>query len=163
MKTFFSIILLSLTAHLAIGQDDGTKTEKFGNATIDKYIASVTEFAKKQKGLSSTLAKLDGDIDNASKEEDESAIDGLLTRFKDLEGSYKSLDADSKQLSSEGTSASKASSQCGTKAPKCAEGVKKATALLDGSAKAIVTDKIKMTELKAKAEAVKKKFGGSGE
>ncbi|WOK09228.1 hypothetical protein [Imperialibacter roseus] len=163
MKTFFPIVLLFLTVHLAVGQDDGAKTEKFGNATIDKYIASVTEFASKQKGLSSTLAKLDGDIDKASKEEDESAIDGLLSRFKDLESSYKSLDTDSKRLSTDGATASKASSQCGTKAPKCAEGVKKATALLDGSMKAIVTDKTKMTGLKAKAEAAKKKFGGSGE
>ena len=162
MRTFLLVGVFFLTAHLAVAQGSAAKPEKFGNATVDKYIESVYGFVDKQKGLSSALAKLNGDIDKAVKDEDEGAIDGLLGRFTDLETSYKALDGDSKKLSSDGATASKATSQCGTKAPKCAEGLKKATALLSGSVSSILADRTKMSEMKAKAEAAKKQYGKSG-
>lgn len=162
MKSILLAGVFLVTAHLVVAQNDAAKPEKFGNATVDKYIESVYGFVDKQKGLSSALAKLNLDIDKAVKDEDESAIDGLLGRFSDLETSYKALDGDSKKLTSDGATASKATSQCGMKAPKCADGVKKATALLSGSASSILADRTKMSEMKAKAEAAKKQYEKAG-
>lgn len=162
MKNLFLAGIFFAVAGTCFGQNSGEKPEKFGNATIDKYIESVYRFVDKQKGLSSTLSKLQTDISKAIEDENEDAIDGLIGRFADLEASHKALDADSKKLTNDGTAASKATSQCGSKAPKCAEGLKKATGMLSTSASALVSDRTKMTEMKAKAEAAKKQYEKSG-
>jgi len=156
MKTLGLICVFSFVASLATAQATVKKPEKFGNAVIDKYIDSVYGFIDKQKSLSGSLNKLEADILKAKDDEDEDAIDGLIARFTGIETSYKALDDDSKKLGTDGATAAKASSQCGAKAPKCAEGVKAATNLLKETGASIVSDKLKIAEIKAKAEAAKK-------
>ncbi len=155
MRTFFLICLFFLVASVGMAQGSA-KPEKFGNATIDSYIDSVYSFIGKQKLLSGKLDTLETDIAKAKEEENEDAIDGLIGRFSGIETAYKLLDNDSKKLTVDGASATKASTDCGLKAPKCAAGVKTATAALKETVSSIVADKTKMAEIKAKAEAAKK-------
>ena len=147
---------LFLFAGVVTAQDDmPEKPKKTGNAKVDGYVDEAFAMIDKKNALAKELADLKSITDTAgvasTSKEDAQAI---MKRVETLETDYENYAAEAEKMQAKGETASKATADCGLKAPKCAKAVKNSTKAVVMSTKSAAADAKMAAGVRAKAEAL---------
>ena len=153
------VLLFTLTCVLmsaaTFAQKEVKHPGEMKNATIDAYVNEAFGHLDTKKALSADLAKLEEDakaagVASATKEE----ATAMAKRAEALVAGYTKLSADVEATVGKAEAATKATTDCGMKAMKCAKAVKTATKAMTGLSKGLPAEVKRAAEVKAKVEAL---------